>query len=187
METCWLVSHIEYKTKQKIKQVGTIDVNKLKTSLQNICWRVKLSLNRGRMCPFFSSTEPPVHHHQIKNGGTNNSHVTLLPHTVDVEGKKRAKGGFKEKKRKKKGEVGGGMSIMEDWSHGYDMEEWACGSRRQFFNPRDQHASLYLTKDRSKMKWKEGKKLGRYRLDISRLFLDDYLCRRCCCCCYLSF
>ena len=37
------------------------------------------------MCPFFSSTEPPVHHHQIKNGGTNNSHVTLLPHTVDTE------------------------------------------------------------------------------------------------------
>lgn len=21
---------------------------------------------------------------------------------------------------------------MGDWSHGYDMEEWACGSRRQF-------------------------------------------------------
>ena len=55
--------------------------------------------------------------------------MTLLPHTVEGE--------RKERKKKKEGEVeeeerGDGYNIIGDWSHGYDMEEWACGSRRQF-------------------------------------------------------
>ena len=80
-----------------------------------------------KKCPtVFSSAAVLCDHYQIRNGGTNNSHVTLLPHThttgMDTEKKEMSE---REREREKEG-------IMEDWSHGYDMEEWACGSRRQF-------------------------------------------------------